>query len=109
MLGQVIAHKVADFVDELAARGEAVPQDHEGLDGFSSYRVGHADSRGHYDCGVPCERIFNFRRTNAIAAAVDDIVGASLEPKVAVVVATAEIAGDQPAIGVFVASGLAGL
>jgi hypothetical protein len=52
---------------------------------------------------VPGERVLNFGRTDAIAATGDDVVSASLKPEIAVVVADAEIAGDQPAIGIFVA------
>ena len=88
MLGQMIADEVADFLDQLRGSGDAVLQEYERLDRFGADRVGHADRRRHHDGGVPSERILDFGRTDAIAAAGDDIVGASLEPEITVFVAT---------------------
>src|ERR1700686_3860441 len=52
------------------------------------------------------QRVLDFGRSDAIAGAGDDVVGAAVEPEIAVVVALRQIACYQPAIGVFIAGRL---
>ena len=106
MPGHMLADKTADLVDQLLARGKSVFQNHERLDRFRAHRIGHADHRRQYDGRMPDQCVLDLGRTDAITAAGDDIVGAALKPEIAVVIAHSEIAGDQPAIGVFVAGRL---
>ena len=86
-----------DLVGQLRRPGRAGPQHDERLDRLAAQRVGHADGRRLRHRAVPEDGAFDLERPDAIAGAFDDVVGAALEPEIAVGVATAEIAGAGPA------------
>ena len=85
-------HELADLLPKCLARCFAVGEHQESLDALGAHRVRHADRRGEPDCRVPQQRLFDLARADAIAGRGDDVVGATVLPEVAVLVAVAEVA-----------------
>src|SRR5579883_3240997 len=63
---------------------------------ISPHLAAAGDDSGVGDRGMFFERAFDLEGANAVAGADDDIVGASHEPEVAVLVLVGAIAGDVP-------------
>ena len=67
------------------------------LDHLAGGRIGNADHAGLGDGRMLHQRAFHFERTDEMAGALDDVVGAADEPIVALAVPHREIAGEIPA------------
>jgi hypothetical protein len=65
--GQMVAHEVPDILDQRLIRWRSLLQDDKRLDGFGANRIRHADRRGHHYIRMPGQRVFDFRRPDAIA------------------------------------------
>ena len=88
------------LVRELGAGGPRaggiLPGDHEGLDDLPAQLVGDADDRGRDDRWMLRQAVLDLERGDAVAGRDDHVVGAALEPQVAVGVASREVAGSEP-------------
>src|SRR5579884_3656896 len=89
-------HMLLQFACQLGRGGVAGSQDDEGFDDLATHLVGAGNDSGLGDRGMFFERAFDLEGANAVAGADDDIVGASHEPEVAVLVLVGAIAGDVP-------------
>src|SRR5262252_674773 len=90
-----------DELDDLLAklgRWRVSPaQDYEGLDDLSPESDGRAYHRGLGDGGVVEDRALDLEGSDAVACALDHVVGAPLEPEVALRISSPEIADGHPA------------
>src|SRR6185436_11768586 len=94
------------FLDKLVRGGIARLQHYECLDDRAAHRVRLADDRGVRDRGMLHQAGLDLRGSDAVARALDDVVGATLVPEIAVVVALALVAGAGPVADKLVARGL---
>src|SRR6185436_5753540 len=94
------------FLDKLVRGGIARLQHYECLDDRAAHRVRLADDRGVRDRGMLHQAGLDLGRADAVARALDDVVGAALVPEIAVVVALALVAGAGPVADELVARGL---
>ena len=94
MSGKVLLHVRGDLLFQLIARRKAGAQRDERLHDLTAQIVGLADHAGLGDRGMRHQRGFDFERADALARGVDDVVGAALEPEVAVLVDVRGVAGE---------------
>src|SRR5207245_7368446 len=78
------------------SRLEPRPQDDEGLDDLSSQFVGALHGRGFQHRAMADQTALHFERRDAIAARLDDIIVAALEPEAAFLIAAQDIARVIP-------------
>src|SRR5215471_6885105 len=90
-------HELHDLVAKLRRRRVSGAQDHEGLDDLSSERVGNADRRGLGNRRVIQDGALDLERPDAVARTLDYVIGATLEPEVAVRISPSEITDGHPA------------
>ena len=79
-----------------ACRG-AGPEFDEGDRGFAPFVVRAGDDGAGGDRGMAIEGVFDFERTDVLAAGNDDVLGAILDDDIAMLVEYAEITGVKPA------------
>src|SRR5207245_11304991 len=85
---------------------DPLTQLYEGFDALAPYRVGTANCRIHGDGGVPGQTVLDLPRANAITTTGNQIILASDEPKIPLVVLACQIAGQGPVANEFVCSRL---
>ena len=74
------------------------PQHDRRRDGFAEPRIGHRKSADLGDRLVCGERLIDFRRTDLLAAAIDDLFQPACDEQIAVIVEPALVAGPEPAV-----------
>src|SRR5258708_16497217 len=97
----MLAHEVAFILHQRLVRRYPSRKIYKLLDEYRRPGIGTANHRRHHDGGMPGQCVFNFGRSDAIAGTGDDVVGAPVEPEIAVFITTCEVAGDQPAVREF--------
>src|SRR5215471_7576848 len=88
--------ELGDLLAKLGRWRVSPAQDYEGLDDLSPESVGRAHHRGLGDGGVVEDRALDLKGPDAVARALDHVVGAPLEPEVAVRISSSEIADGHP-------------
>src|ERR1017187_10057718 len=78
--------------------GSAGLEHDSGSDDFAEEGIGHGEGEGFGDGGVAEEGFVDFAGRDFFAAAVDHLLGATAEGKVAFFVERADIAGAEPAV-----------
>src|SRR5439155_16831863 len=73
----------------------------EGLHDMSALGIGAADYGAVRDRGMLHQAVLDLRGTDAVARALEHVVGAALVPEIAVRIALREIPGAAPSAGVF--------
>ena len=92
---------ILDFAGQRRRALEARAQLHEGLDRLGADRVGHADDGGHRHRHMAGQAVLDLAGADAVAGRGDDIVVAPDIVEIAVLVAIAAVAGQQPVAGKF--------
>src|SRR6516162_5548780 len=100
-IGMVAHHSPRDILNLLHKPRVATPpgaQCHIGLEDGALHRIRLADDGGFGDCGMTQDCAFDFERTDPVSRALDDIVGAALEPEISARVTARDIAGGYPSM-----------
>src|SRR5581483_11734027 len=85
---------IAQLLGKLARTRIAAFERHECDDRLTGYLVHLAANRSFGDCGMIDERALDLCGRNAVAADVHDVVDATHEPEVSVLIAFAAVAGE---------------
>src|SRR3954454_10249447 len=83
---------------DLVGRVDTFGGDDVRLDDLAAKVVGNADDGGHRHGRVPGDAVLDLSWPDAVAAARDDVVGASDEAERAIVIHLAEVARPHPAV-----------
>src|SRR6516165_4119248 len=93
LVGQVVPHFFErDFCGIL--------RDDDAADSFADGGIGHADHGHIRDLGMGQQGLFHLSRADVESTADDDVLQPSGNPKVAILVKSAQIAGTPPALAV---------
>src|SRR5258706_1653980 len=93
---EAAADMALDLIDQFTAAGKSGLQHDEGFDDRAARRVGLADHRRVRHRGMLHQAALDLSRPDAVAGALDHVVGASLVPEVADLVHAALVAGQAP-------------
>ena len=87
MPGQAVPHRGANLVGQFLCRHAAGRQNDESLYDFRALRIRRSNHSRQHNLGMPHDGVFNFRRPDPIPGTGDDVVLATAEPEVTLVVA----------------------
>jgi hypothetical protein len=98
MIAHEAPHRILNLLQESWAGGLPRAKRHISLEDVAPQRIGFANNSRFGDRGVMQDCAFDFEWSDAVSGALDDIVGAALEPKVSGLVTSREIARGDPAV-----------